>query len=89
MEQSKYPILQYFGYEHLPEPLRSVSEPFAKLALSVAEVLPSNAETSTCLRKLLEAKDCAVRAALEIHTSPIVQPSAPKVPRIPPAPVPI
>lgn len=61
---SAFPILRYFEYRHLPEDLQAVSEPFARLAHQVAETLPSNPETSTALRKLLEAKDCAVRAAL-------------------------
>ncbi len=58
------PILQFFQFAHLPSPLREVSEPFSVLAHQMAGALPNNAETSTCLRKLLEAKDCAVRAAL-------------------------
>lgn len=61
---SGYPILRYFEYRHLPEQLQAVSEPFSRLAHHMAENLPSNAETSAGLRKLLEAKDCAVRAAL-------------------------
>lgn len=59
----KYPIVKFFAYNHLPEPLQQVSMPFAKLAVAMAGV-PRNAETSAGLRKLLEAKDCAVRAAL-------------------------
>lgn len=58
------PILVYFQYSHLPEQLQEVSKPFGDLAFEMARDLPSSAETSACLRKLLEAKDCAVRAAL-------------------------
>jgi len=58
------PIIIYFTYDHLPEPLQSISKPFGDLALRMAHELPNSAELSTCLRKLLEAKDCAVRAAL-------------------------
>lgn len=58
------PILQYFTYAHLPEKLQQVSKPFANLAEQLNAVLPNNAEKSTMLRKLLEAKDCAVRALL-------------------------
>jgi hypothetical protein len=57
-------VLKFFAYEHLPEKLRAVSEPFAVLAKSVAERAPDNQETTVALRKLLEAKDAAVRAAL-------------------------
>jgi hypothetical protein len=58
-------LLRFFQYEHLPRHLAEVSKPFALLAYQVADELPSGAETTTALRKLLEAKDCAVRAALE------------------------
>jgi hypothetical protein len=58
------PILQYFNYAHLPEPLQAISKPFGDLAMHMAETLPPSAETSAGQRKLLEAKDCAVRAAL-------------------------
>lgn len=56
-------LLGFFAFEHLPEHLAAVSEPFALLAETVASG-PQNAETTTALRKLLEAKDCAVRAQL-------------------------
>lgn len=58
------PILQFFAYAHLPEELRVVSKPFGDLARLVVESLPRNAERSAALRKLLEAKDAAVRAHL-------------------------
>ena len=61
---AQYPILAFFKFEHLPEPLQAVSRPFGELARHLAEKLPRNAETSAGLRKLLEAKDCAVRSAL-------------------------
>lgn len=58
------PILKYFAYEHLPEKLQVVSKPIGDLAREMAATLPPSAETSAGLRKLLEAKDCLVRAAL-------------------------
>ena len=57
-------LLRFFAYEHLPEHLQVVSKPFAVLAKQITETLPSNPERTTALRKLLEAKDCAVRAVL-------------------------
>lgn len=57
-------ILQFFSYAHLPGPLQSVSQPFCELATRVAATLPRNAERTVTLRKLLEAKDAAVRAFL-------------------------
>lgn len=57
-------LLQFFAYEHLPAHLQTVSKPFGDMARSLAVTLPHNAESTTALRKLLEAKDCAVRAVL-------------------------
>ena len=58
------PLLQFFNYHHLPDHLKKVSAPFAGLAAEVIMSLPKNAERTTALRKLLEAKDCAVRATI-------------------------
>ena len=58
------PILRYFAWEHLPGPLRTVSQPFGDLATWVVEHVPDGPERTVALRKLLEAKDAAVRAAL-------------------------
>lgn len=55
-------VLQFFTYAHLPEHLQAVSKPFSDLAYLMADTLPGNPETTAGLRKLLEAKDCAVRA---------------------------
>ena len=57
-------LLKFFAYEHLPEHLQQVSKSFGDLARHLADELPDNAEKTTALRKLLEAKDCAVRATL-------------------------
>lgn len=58
------PILQYFEFKHLPPHLRDVSEACHSLAHAINDNLPDSAEKSAGLRKLLEAKDCFVRAAL-------------------------
>lgn len=57
-------ILQFFTYEHLRTELKSVSAPFGELARTLVRELPRNPERTVALRKLLEAKDAAVRAAL-------------------------
>jgi hypothetical protein len=57
-------LLQYFRYEHLLENLQAISKPIAELAEGLAYRPPQNPEVSARLRKLLEAKDCFVRAAL-------------------------
>jgi hypothetical protein len=57
-------MMQFFAYEHLPPHLQAVSKPFGELAAQIVADLPSNPERTVALRKLLEAKDCAVRALL-------------------------
>ena len=56
-------ILSHFSYDHLPEELQAVSRPVCELAHQMAKDLPEGPELTTGLRKLLEAKDCLVRAA--------------------------
>jgi hypothetical protein len=58
------PMLQFFEWAHLPERLQAVSMRFSVLAYEIVETLPRNPERTVALRKLLEAKDCAVRAVL-------------------------
>ena len=71
-------ILQFFAYAHLPAHLQAISKPFCELAHAMVEgdngtasgtttfgpPLPRNPERTVALRKLLEAKDAAVRAFL-------------------------
>jgi hypothetical protein len=57
-------LMQFFKYDHLPAHLQEVSKPFGDLASHLDQTLPSNEEKTTAIRKLLEAKDCAVRALL-------------------------
>jgi hypothetical protein len=58
------PILQFFHYRHLPPKLQVTSYEFFALAQKIINTLPRNAERTVALRKLLEAKDAAVRATL-------------------------
>lgn len=55
-------ILQFFAFSHLPPALQAVSQPFSALADKIMEDIPRNPERTVALRKLLEAKDAAVRA---------------------------
>lgn len=57
-------VLKFFKYDHLPVHLQDVSRPFAVLADQVAARANDSPETTVALRKLLEAKDAAVRAVL-------------------------
>lgn len=58
-------MLQWFVYGHLPAHLGEVSRPFGELALHVGTTIAPGPERTVALRKPLEAKDAAVRAALE------------------------
>jgi hypothetical protein len=57
-------MLQFFEFKHLQPSLQEVSKPFCELAHEIVNKLPSNPERTVALRKLLEAKDCAVRSLL-------------------------
>jgi hypothetical protein len=64
------PIMQFFTYAHLPEPLQRVSRVFCDLAEHIHADVPRNPERTVALRKLLEAKDAAVRASIYISAAP-------------------
>jgi hypothetical protein len=57
-------IAQFFSFAHLPSRLANVSRPFARMAAEVVLCIPRNPERTVALRKLLEAKDAAVRALI-------------------------
>lgn len=61
-------MMQWFEYSHLPPHLQEVSKPVGELAKLLMETLPENEERTAGLRKLIEAKDCFVRAKL--HKAP-------------------
>lgn len=65
LEQT-FPILRFFRFSHLPPALQELSAPFSDLAYTVAArgLTSDRAETTVALRKLLEAKDAAVRAGV-------------------------
>lgn len=58
------PIMQFFAYAHLREDLQEKSKPFGVLAEWIIATLPRNPERTVALRKLLEAKDAAVRCVI-------------------------
>lgn len=57
--------IKYFAFAHLPAHLQLVSKPIGELAQQFEQQLPDGPEKSAGMRKLLEAKDCFVRAALD------------------------
>jgi len=62
------PILRYFEFDHLSNELQPISRAVGDLAYLMDQMLAESAEKSAGLRKLLEAKDCFVRAAIPNHT---------------------
>jgi hypothetical protein len=69
MHPATQAILSYFSYDHLPPGQREVSQIFSDLAGFIAENL-DGPEATVALRKLLESKDAAVRASLELGARP-------------------
>ena len=78
-------MLRWFACDHLPPHLQEISIPIRDLAVELADTLPSDPELTVGLRKLLEAKDCFVRARLAgkvpghssdcaVHNSPAYDP---------------
>ncbi len=61
-------LLRYFEWQHLPPHLQAVSMPCSDIAHWMADNVPNGPELTVGLRKLLEAKDCFVRAALDTRT---------------------
>lgn len=57
-------MMQFFAYSHLPPHLQEISKPFGDMAQKIVDTMPENPERTAGLRKLLEAKDCIVRAKL-------------------------
>lgn len=60
-------IMEFFKFEHLPPKMQETSRPFCELAAQVDSIETRHqAEKATALRKLLEAKDAAVRCMLPV-----------------------
>ena len=57
--------IKYFAFAHLPAHLQEVSKPIGELAQKLESELPDGPEKSAGMRKLLEAKDCFVRSAMD------------------------
>lgn len=64
MESPPPEIMQFFKFDNLPSELQIISAPFCNLAWVIFHRVPNNSERDVTLRKLLEARDAAVRAVL-------------------------
>lgn len=71
-------LLRHFGWTHLADSLRDVSAALGVTAMRVAELLPDSPELTVALRKLIEAKDCAVRAAVDAKFGAATVPGRPE-----------
>ena len=58
-------LRQYFAYGHLKTPQKGISAASSELAELMISEIPDGPELTAGLRKLLEAKDCFVRASLD------------------------
>ena len=63
-DEEKEHIMQFFAYKHLPQHLQEISSPFCEIATWIESSIPRNPERTVALRRVLEAKDAAVRAYL-------------------------
>lgn len=61
----RHDLLRYFQYDHLPPHLQDIARPLAFVADQMVAKLKHSPEVTAGLRKLLEAKDCFVRAGLD------------------------
>lgn len=64
MSDQEERMLKWFKFDHLPSYLQDASRPFAELAALIESRVEPGPERTVALRKLLEAKDAAVRAVL-------------------------
>lgn len=57
-------VSRFFEFTHLPNPLLNVALSCAALKDTMLDLVEDDPELTVGLRKLLEAKDCFVRAAV-------------------------
>lgn len=62
-------MMRWFEYKHLPPALQAISKPVGELAEGMDNLLAEGPEKQAGMRKLIEAKDCFVRAAIEGNDS--------------------
>ena len=58
-------MLKWFKCQHMPSgEIKEISVPFESLALVIVDMLEAGPERTVALRKLLEARDAAIRAVV-------------------------
>jgi len=64
-DEAPEPLMQFFDYDDAPWSTKGIlAGAFLSMACAIARQCPRNAERTVALRKLLEARDCAMRAAV-------------------------
>lgn len=58
-------MIKWLSYEHLPKELQPIVQKYHNMGLIICGTIPSGPERTVALRKLVESKDCAVRAVIE------------------------
>jgi hypothetical protein len=58
-------MAKWFVYTHLPAHLQPISRVFYELSVWMMNTIPPGPEATEAMRKLLEAKDCAIRAFVD------------------------
>ena len=59
------PLIQFFDYDDAPWAIKGLlGEAFLSMATTIIRQCPRNPERTVALRKLLEARECAMRAAV-------------------------
>jgi hypothetical protein len=67
-------MLKWFTFNHLPEPLQPVSARFTAIAAWMMQEIAAGPEATEAMRKLLESKDCTIRAFLESKPTALNEP---------------
>jgi len=73
------PIMRWFDASHLEGELRDVADFIRTTAIKLDTGLPDCAEKTAGLRKLLEAKDCFIRASIQGREAPGASDPAPRM----------
>jgi len=61
----------FIGYDHVPEKMVDITAPISELAHKMEKLLPDNPQRALGMQKLLEAKDCFMRARLTTELTPL------------------
>lgn len=58
-------MMKWLSYEHLPPEVQEIVQTYHNVGMFICHTIPAGPERTVALRKLVESKDCAVRASIE------------------------